>query len=457
MISQRLLTLALAAVVALILVFSLAAGIHSAKGEQADRAVPGIASIAQGLALVPSSDTVGWSQTSVITFTPAVTIYLPLMLNDYRDCLGLTRVEADYISACQYISPGHPAHGAINNVCGQPTWVVPSENAMAILGLIMALDILGDPSYWSRAQLAADYLIRIQASDGAWYDQYDYTTPVDLKRSPRQTAEVMIALYKLGYAHNRYQAMTHSAKYLIDCQDVGNKTGNDDGLLGGGKDAQGQYRSWRWTHDNAYAYWALKAAEAWAIQESDVYSATLYASGAQRILEGINTYLYDPSTGVWHIAIDANGNPQWISHLENLPSWIQYAPQMLDLPANGVNSPQVGEWIHAAYQQSDGSCIGYAWEDNELKIRKYPGLSFQAALSWFDTTYVAYVNAAIDWAITSGLWQTIPDADGVTGGWIDWIEVAPSPGRQADQWQRFIDTSFYAIASCNGGCDFRIP
>ena len=56
------------------------------------------------------------------------------------------RMEADYILACQYTGPG-PAYGAINNIYGAPTWVVPSENGMAILGLDLATQRLADPVY----------------------------------------------------------------------------------------------------------------------------------------------------------------------------------------------------------------------------------------------------------------------------------------------------------------------
>ena len=365
--------------------------------------------------------------------------------------------EADYILSCQYTKhPQHPAYGAINNIYGDPTWVVPRENAMAILGLIVASEVLNNESYREKAQLAADYLIKIQdPSDGAWYDQYSYTDVVDHAKSPTQTAEVMIALYKLGYDHNRYNAMKNSAKYLIECQKVENKRGKDDGLLGGGKDASGQYHNWRWTHDNAYAYRALKAAEVWATIADDMPFASECAYSAQRIIEGINASLYNPITGVWHIAIDENGAPQWITNLSNLPSWIQYAPHMLDLPANGVNSSAVGEWIHNTFQQNDSSCIGYVWE-NGVHKRKYPGLAFQAALCWFDTGHAPYATDTNTWAENSGLWQTTPDQNGITGGWIDWVEIEPTEGMRADWWLRFIDTSFYAIASWNGGYDFKV-
>ena len=455
--AQRLLKLALVTTLNFMLILALIVCVHSAMAEQANQTIPIITSNARitDSILTPN----GVNPSHAITLPPVFTVYLPITFKNFRDCSQLARLEADYILACQDISPTDPAYGAINNVYGAPTWVVPSEVAMATLGLDLASDILNDPSYRSRAQPALDYLIKVQQTDGAWYNQYNYASRVDpshcgdpqdpCSKSPHQTAEVMMALYKLDYYPNGYAAMKKGAQYLLDCQNVANKGGNDDGLLGAGKNPQGQFQSWRWTHDNAYAYWALKAAGLWAIRAGDTSLASTYAASAQRILQGINNYLYEPSTGIWHIAIDANGNPQWFSDLANLPSWIQYAPQMLDLPATGVNSPRVGEWIHGAFQQSDGACIGYSW-DGELKVRKYPGLSFQAALSWFDMGNTAYANAAFDWALGSGLWQP-------TGGWIDWVEVSPDPGTKAPEWQRFIDTSFYAIATCMGGYDFRIP
>ncbi len=394
---------------------------------------------------------------SGITSSPAFTTSLPLLFKHYRSCGQITKLEADYIAACQYLAPGQPAHGAINDIYGAPTWVVPSENAMAILGLVVASQVLHESTYLDRAQLAADYLIGVQdPADGAWYNQYSRTTPTDLNKSPRQTAEVMIALEKLGYTSGRYDAMKKGAQYLMECQKVTNKGGIDDGLLGGGKDAAGQYQSWRWTHDNAYAYWALQAASLWANKDDDLTFASQSASSAQRIIDGLNAYLYDPATGVWHIAVDAQGTPQWISHLDRMPSWIQYAPQMLDLPVQGANSTRIGDWIHRSFQKSDGSCIGYEWSDGQLKTRKYPGLAFQAALAWFDTSQDIYAEDAIQWAEASSLWQTGPDANGVSGGWIDWLELSPTEGKKADWWLRFIDTSFYAITACNGGYDFRV-
>lgn len=271
-----------------------------------------------------------------------------------------------------------------------------------------------------------------------------------------------MALFKLGYRpdtpdpHDRYDAMKNGAECLMSFQEVANKGGQDDGLLGGGKDSDGNYRKWRWASDNAYAYWALRMAALWAQWGNESEFAARCNSSAQEIADGLMAHLYDPAAGVWHIAIDENGAPQWLPGLEGRPNWVQYAPVMLDLPL-GVDRERVGEWIHTTFQQDDGSCIGYTLEDGSEAIRKYPGLCFQAALVWLDTGQTDYAQAAIDWAETSGLWQTEADDNGIIGGWIDWVEVTPHAGETAEQWRRYIDTSAYAIMCWNGGYYFGIP
>lgn len=372
------------------------------------------------------------------------------------DIKALVETEANYILQCQFMDESNDAYGCINNVFGAPTWVVPRENAMAILGLIKASQMLGNSLYLERAQLAADYLVRVQDVDGAWRNQYSYTTPGDpgnpdnresLAKSPTQAAEVMIALYKLGYNPKRWLPMKKAADYLISCQ----KQGGDGYLLGGGKDADGNYRSWRWTSDNSYSYQALKAAFAWAIINRDYSFAKDCVYAARRIIRGINSTLYidnpnDPDYGVWYRVVDEYNHPQDASYHD----WINYAPQMLDLPAYGVNHPRVGRWIHNKLQKEDGACV---WDDGYFQDRKSPGFSFQATLCWRDLKQSRYYAPALDWALNSGLWQTTPDDNGVRGGWIDWIEAG---GECAQQWERFIDTSFYAIAAYSGGYNFRI-
>lgn len=380
-----------------------------------------------------------------------------------RDCkkplpaevLEDVRLEAGYILSSQYLNEADPAHGAINNVnfsgdpAGEPTWIVPRENGLAILGLIQAFENTGDRAYLERAELAADYLVRVQDADGGWFDQYAYAEPVTRSKSPTQTAEVMMALAKLGYSASRYEAMKKGAQFLMTLQDPANKQGADDGLISGGIKDDGTFHTWRWTSDNSFAYLALKAAEDWAGKKRDKSFAKAAGKSAERILNGINKYLYvsdesDADYGVWRRVIDENGTPVDPGYHE----WINYAPQMLDLPAKGVGNKRVGEWIHATFQKDDGSVV---WDDGPFSIRKSPGFSFQASLVWLDLGQKEYADAAIGWAKASGLWQETPDFHGISGGWIDWTEGSVT----AQEWERFIDTSFYAAAVFNGGYDFR--
>lgn len=368
------------------------------------------------------------------------------------DVNALVKMEADYILSCQYLDPGHPAHGAINNIFGEfPTWIVPRENALAILGLIEAGKILNDANYLSRAQMAADYLVaRQNPSDGAWADQYSYDSATTQSKSPTQTAEVMMALDRLGYNSARYAAMKKGAQYLMACQNPANKGGNDDGLLGGGKDENGQHRNWRWASDNAFAYQAMRAAESWAHANGDSAFAVEARTAAERILQGINTVLYvqdpgDPGYGVWHRVVDQFDQPVDPNYHE----WINYAPQMLDVPALGAGQALGGDWIHLVLQKSDGAVV---FDDADQQNKKSPGFSFQASLSWLDLGQLSYANEAKNWALRSGLWQTTPAPDGSIGGWVDWMEGVD----RADSWLRFIDTSFYAVTTYTGGYDFNI-
>jgi hypothetical protein len=263
----------------------------------------------------------------------------------------------------------------------------------------------------------------------------------------------MIAFYKLGFAPKRYAAMKKAAGYLMSCQ----KNGGNGYLLGAGKDAQGNFRGWRWASDNSYAYQALKSAEVWAIMSGDFRFGLFFASSARKIIQGIDSTLYiknpyDPDFGVWYRVVDEKNQPIDVSHHD----WINYAPQMLDLPARGVNNKKVGEWIHNNLQSPDGGCV---WDDDLYKTRISPGYSFQATLCWRDLGQSQYYFDALYWALNkSGLWQTRSDGNNVIGGWIDWLDntVADPLKRTANWWERFIDTSFYAIAAYNGGYDFRV-
>ena len=66
---------------------------------------------------------------------------------------GIKLLEANYIYLCQYRNAASPANGAINNIYGSPTWVVPRENALAILGLLEVGRAYKMSSYINAAQL----------------------------------------------------------------------------------------------------------------------------------------------------------------------------------------------------------------------------------------------------------------------------------------------------------------
>ncbi len=395
---------------------------------------------------------------SLVIFPVFFLISFPAQAQDYN-FRELVETEANYILKCQFNQQDNLASGAINNIYGEPSWVVPRENAMAILGLIMASDILEDDSYRQKAQLAADYLLIVQDNDGAWFNQYHFLAsgsddPKDLEalsKSPTQTAEVMIALYKLGYQSGRYPAMKKAAGFLMQCQ----KKGGDGNLLGGGKDSTGTFRSWRWASDNSYAYQALKAAEVWALMRQDYRFALSCAASSRKILKGIDNVLYiknpyDPDYGVWLRAVDEKNQPIEPRHYD----WINYAPQMLNLPTRGVGHPRVGKWIHNKLQKADGACV---WDNGPFSSRKSPGYSFQAVLCWRKLSQPEFYIPALNWALADSLWQVDPDLRGISGGWIDWVDYKDDGTKeQTYWWERFIDTSFYSIAAYNGGYDFSV-
>jgi len=377
-------------------------------------------------------------------------IFIYLLLISFNTLAGDTTditMEADYILSCQFLNnPSSEAYGAINNVYGEPTWVVPGENAIAIMGLEKASRILQDDVYLQRANLTADYLVRTQDSiDGSWLNKINYNDASDNDNGKglRHTAEVMIAFDKLGYNSERYESMKKASQFILECQDVLNKQGNDDGLVGGGKDKDGNYHTWRWTSDNSFAYQALKASANWAKHYGNNALAAELETSSQKILDGIKTHLFNGSDH-WHRVIDQNGDVVTSNdkegNREDRSDWIRYSPLMLDLPISQYVDPSlVGDWISNTLQRNDGSLV---WDDTLYSSRQSPGYSFQAMLVWLDLNQSDNVNSALFWAEHSGLWQKTPDNDnGITGGWLDWIENGTTP----PEWQRFIDTSAYYI------------
>ncbi len=394
-------------------------------------------------------------------------IFIYLFLISFNTLAGDTNdiiMEADYILSCQFLDSSSEAYGAINNESGDPTWVVPGENAIAIMGLEKASRILEDDKYLQKANLAADYLVRVQdQTDGAWFSKYNYITPYNDGKGLRHTAEVMIAFDKLGYNPERYDSMKKASQFILDCQDQVNKQGEDDGLVGGGKKSNGDYHTWRWSSDNSFAYQALKASAEWAKKHDDNDFAGKLETASQDILDGIQTHLFN-GTDHWHRVIDQNDDPLSSEvkdpegNPENRSDWIGYSPLMLDLPVSQYVDPSlVGDWISNTLKRKDSNDGSLVWDDTLYSSRQSPGYSFQAMLVWLDLNQSFEADLALDWAEEhSGLWQTAYDLNNIKGGWIDWIDNGAMP----PVWDRFIDTSAYYIMthgtdSIERGYDFN--
>ena len=196
---------------------------------------------------------------------PVFTVYLPITFKNFRDCSQLARLEADYILACQDTSPTDPAYGAINNVYGAPTWVVPSEVAMATLGLNAASDILNDPRYgvepnWPlTTSLRCNNLTALGTTNTVMHlpsiQSLRSRTPAQnrLVKLPRSclrctswtTTPTDTMPWKTALS-TCWTAKIWSTKAVIMM------------VYWEPANPQGQFQSWRWMHDNAYAYWALR-------------------------------------------------------------------------------------------------------------------------------------------------------------------------------------------------------
>jgi len=329
-----------------------------------------------------------------------------------------TALEFQHILNCQVASSSTTAPGAINDLWGAPTWVVPGEMAVAALVLHRGGDT-------TQARAAADYLVGIQNPDGSWCNQYSGTIFTDGNRYARQTAEVMMLLGRLGgYA----APLARADAWLASLQLTATKTGADDGLIGGGVDATGVPLTDRWTSDNSFAVRAFDAAGDTAARD--------------RVIAGITAHLL--SGDHWVQKIDAAGTPT-----DGTYGWINFAPAFLTLAGFGVTYPAgLADGMRTRLQESAGPNAGAVREFQDGP--KYmPGIGFQASIAWNALGHTAEVAAHTAWAQgPSGLWTTTADGNGDNGGWVDWTLTAG--GSTANWWERFIDTSAYAIMAANG-------
>lgn len=342
--------------------------------------------------------------------------FLVLLLASTASFAANTEIEFQHILACQVSDAKSPAYGAINDVWGAPTWVVPGEMAVAAF-------VLSKGQYADEARAACDYLVRVQDPDGSWCNQYSTTWSVDSAKHARQTAQVMILLGEVG---GYPTAMSKARTWLASLQDGPVKTGNDDGLICGGYDSGGGVIQDRWTSDNA-----------WAVLAFDHAGDTIRRD---RIVNAINSLLV--SSDHWVQKINGAGTTT-----DGTFGWINFAPAFTSLAKFGVTYPAgLADGIRTRLQVASGADAGAVYE-NQASPKYMPGIGFQATIAWHELGVSGQDHAC--WAeLRSGLWTTTPDGNGDAGGWVDWR--VPSPPGQANWWERFIDTSAYYIMSVNG-------
>ena len=345
------------------------------------------------------------------------TIMALLLIEIFTANAANTSIEFQHILNCQVSDPADPAYGAINDVWGEPTWVVPGEMAVAAL-------VLKAGGYLTQAKAAADYLVKVQNTDGSWCNQYDHLTAVDKNKFTRHTAQVMMLLGTIG---GYSTALSKANTWLASMQDPKVKTGVDDGLVCGGKSSTGGTYTDRWVSDNSFAVRAFKIAG--------------NSVAANKVVNGINTYLVNGDH--WYQRITSQGRKS-----DGDFGWINWAPAFMNLAGDGVTYPPgLADGIRSRLQVATGTHKGAVYE-NAKSTKLMPGIGFQASIAWNALGKSAYSAEHTAWAENvSGLWVTTVDANGDIGGWIDWRTTS---GQKAEWWQRFIDTSAYYIMTVNG-------
>jgi len=266
------------------------------------------------------------------------------------------------------------------------------------------------------AVAAGNYLAMVQHREGYWADQYSGSSPVSNGHSTRNLVQPMMLLAALQ-AHGLadYTAtLQRASACLVSRLD-------DSGLIHDGHD------NTFWLSDNAYAV--------------VVWHRLGEAAKRDAAVNAINTHFLD--NDCWHHHLSSDFSPR-----QGPFGWIHFAPAMLDLRAFGVAYPgPLAQRMRRSLQVSSGVDSG-AVLDQEGSSKRMPGIGFQASLAWRDLGADSAGAFHRRWCESrSGLWQKMPDANGISGGWIDWKDAS---GRTAAPHERFIDTSAYYIMYTHG-------
>lgn len=290
------------------------------------------------------------------------------------------------------------------------SWIVPSEMAVAGYTLLSLGQVVP-------ARVAGDYLARVQLPDGSWADQYHGSELTRSSASTRYTVQPVMflaALHARGFG-SFSGVLKRARSWLIARL-------NPNGLLTGGDNPD------FWLSDNAYAVIAWHR-----LGEFDRRDAAVRAIN-QHFLAG----------DCWHHMLRSND----LSPGQGQFGWVHFAPAMLGLQAFGVGYPNgLAVRMRNSLVVGQGPDAG-AVVDAEGSSKRMPGIGFQASLAWRDLGAGQLVDSHRLWAESkSGLWQTNPDVNGISGGWVDW---KLADGTTAPVSQRFIDTSAYYIMVVRG-------
>mmetsp|Transcript_98398 Transcript_98398/g.195098 ORF Transcript_98398/g.195098 Transcript_98398/m.195098 type:complete len:455 (-) Transcript_98398:74-1438(-) len=332
-------------------------------------------------------------------------------------CLvGVTAIAAqdldvNYILLCQSQGRGAPV-GAINNVYpgNDYSWIVPSEMAVAGYTLLSLGQVVP-------ARVAGDYLAAVQLPDGSWADQYHGSASMRASGSTRYTVQpvmFMAALHARGVG-SFSTVLKRARSWLIS-------RSNPNGLLTGGDNPD------FWLSDNAYAVVAWHR-----LGEFDRRDAAVRAIN-QHFMAG----------DCWHQNLRSSD----LSPGPGPFGWVHFAPAMLGLQAFGVTYPNgLADRMRNSLVVGQGPDAG-AVLDAEGSSKRMPGIGFQASLAWRDLGAGQLADSHRSWAESkSGLWQTTPDVNGISGGWVDW---KLADGTRAPASQRFIDSSAYYLMVVRG-------
>lgn len=318
-------------------------------------------------------------------------------------------VETNYILQCQSLGLKAPK-GAINNMYPgtEFSWIIPSEVAVSGWALLN----LGEQD---AAKAAGSFLENVQNADGSWADQYNNHGAV---RGGRSTRNVVQPVMFLAALHTR--GLGNYTKALLRASTLLTSRLHPSGLLHDGSDQN------FWLSDNAYAVVVWHR-----LGEHGRRNATV---------EAINKHFLNLASNSWHHVLGPKLSPR-----AGPFGWVHFAPAMLDLRAFGVVYPsQLALHMQRSLQISTGPDAGAVLE-NENSSKRMPGIGFQASLAWRDLGENGTKAAAAHskWCVSkSRLWQTSPDSNGITGGWIDWKNES---GGTAPVAERFIDTSAYHL------------